>query len=391
MLDWNEMPVKARNQPAAPPIEMRFAAITAGVIAVILYGSLYPFQFYDRGRIADAFHFLLSTSLKWWDAGDALSNILLYIPLGLFGARALRGLPAGVRIAAVTLAGAALSVTMEITQFFDVSRAPELSDVTTNVLGTLLGAIAENGLRAEFFPWIEWRPFAILLVVAEFGAWLFPFLPRPGLQRFLRAVEAMRTGQPFEMLAISKQILFWLVLGLLIEALAGPRASRRALPWIALATLTLRFALFSWLITRADVIGALFGVLLWSSLVSKMSARTAWIAAAFAIFVALDALRPFTFFAPREFGLAPFSSFINGPRGYGSRTFLEKTFIYGALLWLFARATHSLIKATAGALALVLAVRIAQIWLPQRSAEITDAVMVLILAALLKALRDEPG
>jgi VanZ family protein len=370
-------------------IELRFAAITAGVVALIVYGSLFPFEFYLRGSIVDALQYFFSTTTRWWDPGDALSNILLYIPLGLFGSRALRRLPAAARIPALTLAGAVLSATMEVTQYFDVSRAPELGDLSANTLGTLLGAASESLLRAEFLPWIEWRPFAILLVVTEFGMWLFPFAPRLNLSRFLRALEAMRTAAPFEALAISKQILFWLVLALLIEALVGTQASRKVLAPIALATLAIRFIFFSWLLARADLIGAFIGVAAWILFVWRMRARVAWIAALFAIFVVVDALRPFTFGAPRDFGLTPFLSFINGPRGLGSRTFLEKTFTYGALLWLLARARNSLLQATAGALALVVPVRIAQIWLPGRSAEITDAIMVLILAAVMKALPDD--
>jgi VanZ family protein len=384
------MSVEVRTIPAQSWTELRFAAIAAGVAALIVYGSLFPFEFYARGGIGDAVRYLFSTSLRWWDHADALANILLYIPLGLFGARALRPLPAAARIGAVVLAGGILSFTMEITQFFDLTRAPQLSDITTNILGTAMGAVAETGLRARFFPRLAWRPFAILLLVTELGVWLFPFVPslRPG--HYVLALRAAQAPVPFEPLAVFKQVLFWLILGLLLETLAGAAVARIAPVPIAVCLLAVRFALHGESVTRADIVGAIIGVVLWVGFVWKWRARMGVVAALFVAFVALDALRPFSFSSSaREFQWKPFWAFLIGPRGSGSRTFLEKTFIYGALVWLLARSRNSWMQATLGASALLITTRVAQVWLPGRSAEITDVLMVLALAGVLKALGGE--
>ncbi|MBV9153781.1 MAG: hypothetical protein JO204_18600, partial [Alphaproteobacteria bacterium] len=66
----------------------RYAIITIGLALVIAYGSLYPFDFYVPGTGPGPVQALLKS---WEDTpgrGDFLANLLLYMPLGFFGALA---------------------------------------------------------------------------------------------------------------------------------------------------------------------------------------------------------------------------------------------------------------------------------------------------------------
>jgi hypothetical protein len=63
-------------------IEPRFAGITAGVVTVILYGSLYPFQFHDDHFGTGPFKALFANWRQIPDWSDIVSNVLLYIPFG---------------------------------------------------------------------------------------------------------------------------------------------------------------------------------------------------------------------------------------------------------------------------------------------------------------------
>ena len=118
--------------------------MTLAIVGLIVYGSLFPFVFYDRGSLGDAVRYLLATPTAWTDRGDVLSNILLYLPLGLFGARALENLSAGSRVALMAMVGGTLSVGIELTQFFDLSRASALSDVTANFVKIVVGFPVES-------------------------------------------------------------------------------------------------------------------------------------------------------------------------------------------------------------------------------------------------------
>jgi VanZ family protein len=320
--------------------------------------------------------YLLSTPWLSGDRGDVLSNILLYLPLGLFGARAFENLPAGWRVLAMAMAGGALSAGIELTQFFDLSRASELSDVTANFAGALAGALVETVAR-RWFHSMGLRRFAIVLLAAQLGAWLYPFVPS-------FSVPAFRAALDFSALGIYWQTVFWLAVAMLVEELAGAARARIAVPAMAAVVIVARFAIPGAEVTGNDLAGAALGLAGWLVL-SKTPACARIVAVLFAGFVIVDALRPFTFLpSPRPFGWAPFVSFIEGSRGNASRVFLEKTFTYGALLWLTIRAGLKWLPATLSTAALVLALRIAQTWLPGRSAEITDVLMVLILAAVMK-------
>jgi hypothetical protein len=90
------------------------------------------------------------------------------------------------------------------------------------------------------------------------------------------------------------------------------------------------------------------------------------------------------------FGLIPFRSAIVASRETVTSVMLLKTFNYGALIWLMMRTGYSWLAAAVFGTALILFLRIAQVYLPGRSAEITDAVMVVILAAMMKLMDGAP-
>jgi VanZ family protein len=355
--------------------------LTLAILALIVYGSLFPFRFYDRGDLGDAVQYLLATSPGWTDRSDVLSNILLYLPLGLFGARALENLSAGSRVALMAMVGGTLSVGIELTQFFDLSRASALSDVTANFAGAVGGALIETAARA-WLRRLEWRPFAIILIAAQLGAWLYPYVP--SFHALRSALDAVRH---FDAIGIYRQAVFWLAIAMLLEELIGAARAKHVLAAMAAFVILTRLAIPDAAVTGNDLSGALLGVLGWALVLSNVQFRAPIIAGLFTLFVIVDGLRPFTFLpSAREFGWTPFLSFIEGPRGNGSRVFLEKTFTYGALLWLFIRSGLPWLPATVSATSLVFVLRMVQIRLPGRSAEITDVLMVLILAAVVKAL-----
>ncbi len=108
--------------------------------ALIIYGSLYPLTGW-RFPSVPLFAFLTEPGRDPTNPlSDVLTNVLVYIPLGvlLVWALNLKG-----RIwSAVTavLAGGALSLTMESIQMFLPSRMSSAQDLLNNVIGTLLGA-----------------------------------------------------------------------------------------------------------------------------------------------------------------------------------------------------------------------------------------------------------
>lgn len=343
-------------------------------------------MFHERGNLLDAVRYLLSTPAGWFDRADALSNILLYLPLGFFGARAIARLRPGPRVLAMALFGGALSVAIEITQFWDLTRATQMSDVTANLAGSILGAAVQTVARTAPFRPFDRRPFASLLFVTALGMWLFPYWPSIHPARWMETLETAISA-PFDPFALWRQTVFWIAAAALGEEIFGSGV-RVLLPVTALAMLLARIAIPLSALAGVDAAGAIAGVVLWLA-VSKLNSHVRIVAALLLAYVIVDAMRPFTWLAePRHFEWTPFLSFMMGPRRSGSRVFLEKTFTYGASLWLLRRSGLSWWPATLSSVGLMLILRMMQIWLPDRSAEITDALMTLVLALVMKTLGD---
>jgi len=116
------------------------------VLAFIVYGSLYPFQFHFDRVLASPLEILLQA----WPAHidrfawrDGCVNVVLYFPLGLTAALVgARHLPRIVAAVGAVLLGLGLSASIEMLQVFDSSRTCSLLDVACNLAGAAGGAAA---------------------------------------------------------------------------------------------------------------------------------------------------------------------------------------------------------------------------------------------------------
>jgi hypothetical protein len=132
-------------------LNRNFALIAAGITLVIIYGTLYPFQFAEGPDSNGSVGALLKTWRGPFGRGDFVANILLYLPYGLFWVQALRRWPPTARIVFVVLSGLALSAGIELIQFYEPGRVSSLSDVYSNTLGALVGSVAGSILGSRAF------------------------------------------------------------------------------------------------------------------------------------------------------------------------------------------------------------------------------------------------
>jgi thiol:disulfide interchange protein len=71
-------------------------------------------------------------------------------------------------------------------------------------------------------------------------------------------------------------------------------------------------------------------------------------------------------------------------------SFLEKFFLYGSAIWLLAKAGLRLGSSTLIMVVLLFVTGEAERWLPNRSAEITDAVFALMIGGIFALIRTQP-
>jgi VanZ family protein len=363
--------------------------ITAAIAAVIAYGSLYPFEF----RIPMNGAGPVSTFLATWNErpgrGDFLANILLYLPLGFFvllGSER-NSRRAGKLIWAV-LAGAMLSLSIELTQYYDESRVTSATDFYSNTLGTLLGGLAALALGASFrWPFVgavAARPIPTMLVLAWLAYRLYPYVPTIDLHKYWRALKPVILTPSLSPYDLFRQTAIWLSLYALIEAVVRQRRSAYVGLLFAIGVMVARIFVIDAELRVAELAGAVVALAIWIILLRfpvRIQMGTAGVVLC-AYVIALR-LEPFHFQATSHaFIWVPFLGFMQGSLVVDTLSFLEKFFLYGTTLYLTGNAVGRRLPVTIFIAALLFATSWAETWLPDRSAEVTDALMVMIIALI---------
>jgi len=344
-------------------LEPHYTWIAAAIALVILYGSFYPFGFYLHRDPRGPLGVLLAHRFGYASPDDVVANVLLYLPLGFFAAYALERWRLGA-VAGATLAGFVLSVFVELLQFYDHGRIQDLSDICSNTVGALLGAAAGIAARRRVS-----SPYLILVLACWIGNRFYPgFRVAP--------VSAIPPLDLFRFFAA------WFAVGLMLETLCGAERSRIALPMLLAVSLLARALAGN--VEPAEIAGGAAAVLLWSGALWRLRARATVAALLFLSLVVLLTLAPFHFSAPpHAFGWVPFRSFLEDRPNHAIVVFFEKAFLYGGMVWLLVRAGLSPLPASVFGTTLVLGLRLLQTYLPGRSSEITDAMLALMLAAMM--------
>jgi len=358
------------------------------VAAIIAYGSLYPFAFRipapDIGPVAT----LLASVRVWPGRADALANVLLYMPFGfcfVLGARTHR-----YRLLAVaTVAGGLLSLAMELTQYYDAWRVTSFSDVVTNTLGTLLGGLAAIGagsrIRLPAAGTVAVPPIPLLLI----GSWLayrfYPYVPTANVHKYWNALKPIVLTPSLGGYDLFRQTAIWLTLCALIEPIVQRRRSAFVAPLFAAAVLCAMVVTVGIRIRLAEPAGAALGCGVWLVLLLLPARRrTAVAALVLCCYVVALRLEPFTFtaVAGRGFGWVPFRSLMQGSLRVDTLAFLEKFFLYGSMVYLLGIALGRRLPAVLLSVGLLFATSWAELWLPERSAEITDPLIALLAACV---------
>ena len=368
--------------------------ILAGLVAMVVYGSLYPFDFCFIELPGGALHALLSTWPERTPTSDMLANILFYFPFGFCAVQSFRA-PRGVRLAVCFVFGVALSMGMELLQLYDAGRWASMADVRANALGTLLGTIAglvfERIWKRRFEFSIRIHPFLLLLLLCWAGYRLFPYEPVTDPHKYWHAIQPL-LHPVFSAPALYRHCTIWLAVALMLEQIFGAAIARPALPALLLAILGARILIDTVVLSTAEVAGGALAVLLWEFWLRSAHHRARWIAALFAGNLLVHGLEPFHFSSvPRRFEWIPFYGFLAGEPQTAVPSFFEKAFLYGTLLWLLVRSGIEFRKSLALGSTLLLAISLVHLYIPGRSAEITDVALFLCMAVILRLTRATSG
>ena len=371
-----------------------FLMFTAVFAAIVIYGSLVPFDFHWRPGAPGPVRALLET----WDSSpkpsDFLANVLLYAPFGFLACRSVRSERLCVWcIAPVMFAGGVLSIAIELAQYFDAGRFSSAMDVYANVAGTIAGAVAGLFLNPDF-PWpfigrIAGKPFPSLILAAWLVNRLYPFVPTTNFHKYWNAIRPVVLAPSVTAFDFFRHSVAWLVVYALLDAIGARSLPLLVFALFALGVLAAKILVIGRVLSMAEILGAGAAYAIWLVLFNRPERiRTAIVAVLVGAYVLIWRLEPFQFTEPaRQFGWIPFSSVIRGSVTAHILDLSEKAFYYGALLWLL---TAMGVRLWSGAIALallLLATSLAEMYLPGHSAESTDAAIVLVLAVAATLMR----
>ena len=362
------------------------------VVALIVYGSLYPWDFHSAQLAASPLWILLHswpTQFDRFTARDTAINLVIYTPVGVLGLLALRQhFRTAFAVIATLLLGLVLSSSIEMIQLFDDSRYCSGFDVVCNVSGTLLGVaggfVYQHWLK-RFLARVETakllHPSSALLLfyiwLGYQGFPLFPALSRTKLGEKLYILFAAVSISPLETFTYFVE---WLIVARLLESVLG---SERTSRWLAplLLVLPAKLLVTGRTVSWSELAGAVIAYICWHFL-TEYDNRTGVVAGLIVSLLILRGLVPYHWDnVANSFSWVPFRGSLAADRDSGLLTVFQKCFWYGSAIWLLRAAGWRLARATVVVAALLGAIEVIQIYLPGRVAEITDPLLALILAA----------
>lgn len=367
---------------------MRFLLLL--ILALIAYGSLYPFDFVPRANGVAEMAKLFVRPAIGMQRGDIVGNLLLFIPYGLVSVLAARAhrRPSLACLGYVAV-GLVLALGLQVAQVWLRSRTPALGDAVVNATGLLIGLVL-GALALRLRPSLgDARQSAALVPLALMLAWLayqwYPLVPTLDLQNVKNALKPLLLAPRLDPVRILVTAVGWATFFTLWGLLAAGRSSAIVKGLAGMSTLCGKAFIVGAGISLGNVIGLGLAIIALPWLQHPRALPALSVAILASLF--LSGLQPFMpTTTARAFEWIPFTGMLEGSMATNLANLLEKTFLYGAaIMFMHRHGTRPLPAAIAVAVCLA-TIEAAQVFLPGRTAESTDPVLALLLGVVIAQL-----
>jgi VanZ family protein len=359
-------------------------------LALVVYGSLFPFHYQVHVPSWGDGWALLRPQARH-SRSDLLGNVLLFVPYGL-----LLALPMSLsRRLLALLGGAALALGLQYLQFWFPDRVPSGTDAVLNWVGIAIGL----GAGLLVLPWVQrrqsvdWpRPQFVLVASLLMALWLlyrwFPLVPTLDVQNLKNGLKPLLQWRDMGALDMLRNLAGWLVFLRLARYSGLQRWGNWQLATLCLAVMAAEPLFVNNAISPANAVGLALALALFPLLRSGPS-KLLVITGVLAVSIVVAALSPFEWRWVGGFLWFPFAGSLGGDPIRAMEPLIEKLYLLGSLVF-FVRhlgASHGLTVLTLGTL--VLALELAQQALPGRTPEVTDPLLVLGMAWLMRPLFEQ--
>jgi glycopeptide antibiotics resistance protein len=367
---------------------MRLLAL---ITLLIVYGSLYPFDFrFDLAWPEASIKHALFDYRGFFRFSDLFGNIALFFPYGLAGAIAAK--ERKVRLTVILLTGLLVSASVQAFQLYLPSRDPALSDVFWNAFGILLGVSAAAIPRLwpdrAAVQWRSWLSPEGALVGSWLCAKLIPFVPSLDVGIVWQNIKLV-LASGLSWTHVLAHLTGWLVVGCFIELIEATHRARRIFPALVVVTFLVKITLVGNPTTLSGLAGAGLAVIVWLfAFRLEYEKKLILLALLLVITISINGLYPLKWQSILvRFHWIPFHGFLNGSMVYNALVLCEKTFLYGSLTWILHRAGMPLAVAAIGTALLTAGIETLQLFTRDHTAEITDPMLALLTAWGLRLLQ----
>jgi VanZ family protein len=373
--------------------------LALATVFLILYGSLFPFHFAGLGKLGPV-ELVGSLRFQPTSRGDAVANVLLYMPLGLCVVVAC---PVRWRrptaLACAAILGSLLSIGVEALQVHTHGRVSSLTDVVINVAGAVVGGV--GGLfylaigTTLRIPGVaggpEPVPSGLLLLWLAFR--LAPFVPTIDWQKYKDAVKPLFFEPQFDFLGTFRYFVGWLVVGYAVRQIWGRGHAVYAFLGIVSIVLAGRVVIVGKSLVASEVAALALCLPVAARIHAGRGPRgTAILTVLLVWTIILQGLAPFELsHNAQPFSWIPFASALGESVEANYSALLEKCFWYSSLVWLLTVCGMRIGGAVLAAASLVAAIELVQVWVPGRTADITDPLLAIAAGGIIALARPQPS
>lgn len=360
-------------------------AITAILIS---YGSLYPFNFTESKAFSRQFNELLSNFSIPSSSGDLFGNIVLFIPLGLVSAMIAVREPRKWTISALLfLLGTLLAFAVQVGQIWLPSRDPAAGDAVINTIGLLFGF--KLGFWIDKFEpkALEYRKSVSLAPTVLCLFWIiycwFPWVPTLDMQNIKDALKPMLATSEFSLVRSLHTAIAWIAFFKLSQYLRIKRTRPGVLTIVALAITMAQIFFSGATISVNNMAGMIIGISV-IPLLSR-SSSSAYVCLALLGTILITGTQPLQWAEPlNRFHWIPFTGFLSGAMSVNALVLVEKTFLYGTLIFLLHKNGAQLLPSTLLVAVWLMMIEILQIFIIGRTSEITDPVWAVLIGYFIR-------
>lgn len=358
------------------------------ITCLIVYGSLYPFNF-SLAKPEALIHLFSNRNLIT-PMGDMVGNVILFFPLGVIvmldRMRAWGLFRAS--ISAVVI-GLTLALGLQVLQIFLPTRDAALADVAWNMLGMLIGTLAGGYIAYSYklgmaiWPLSRAMPLYLLagLVAIE---WL-PLVPSLDLQLIKAHLKELGSTPVTLAAPLWHGAGVAMFAGYLLGKVFSPRQSPVGLLLLLWVIALGKLFLEDMPVQPSGPVGLALGWLVWVSVQQCAEVRRStlvWIT--LVLCYTASALAPYQL-RDEAAGISslPFATMLDGPILSNLRSLTSNLVFYVGILYVSSRVAGRLAPATLALALWVLMIELIQTLIKGRSADITEPLLVLLVGQIL--------